>query len=297
MKPLRKRLKALLIPVATLIYFARPGFLTAKETRALLGQTVIFRCPLSENMTMVSWSFQEDTKIAALRCLRKELFQSFYNHSRIIITNTACNTSNHNMTLQIQPVTLGDDGNYTCEIADPDGVHKVIFSLIVTVPPTVSLTIESKLNDTTIATCIASNGKPAAQITWYSNKKGNSSVSETVHGNKTITIQSRNSITTHRLDEQIICSVNHPAFNGTYNYTIPLHQPTPNNLGLTSIYLLCSCLISGAIVMFLAFITVTYFKRRQKQNSNRFTNFHQENSCLGHPKENYPSMFLFRRMN
>ncbi|XP_062905968.1 cell surface glycoprotein CD200 receptor 1-B-like [Mobula hypostoma] len=265
MKTLRKRPPAALLLVIILITLSQPGFPTITERSAMLGSKVTLTCPLIGNVTMVSWKFKGYT-IAALKCEQNESIGCFNNHTRMIIKNAACNKSDHEISLQIQPVNLDDDGTYTCEITGENGINKVTFSLLITVPPTVSLNIENKSNETA-AICIASNGKPASEITWHPINIGNTSVNNTIYGNKTITVQSKYIITTHFFNEQIICSVSHPAFNGTQNYTIPQSNRTPNNLRRISMYLLCACLISGIMIGFLCIFAVIYFKHLQKKTS------------------------------
>ncbi|XP_059822167.1 cell surface glycoprotein CD200 receptor 1-B-like [Hypanus sabinus] len=269
MKSLRKRLPSALLLVIILAALSQPGFPTTIHKSVILGRNATLSCPFIGNVTMVSWKFNEST-ITALRCEPNESIWRDNNHTRMIIKNTACNKSNNKISLQIQPVILDDDGNYTCEITGEKGIHKVTFFLLVIVPPTVSLSIENKSNET-VAICIASNGKPASEITWHPTNTGNTSINTTIYGNKTITVQNKNIITTHLFNEQIICSVSHPAFNGTQNYTIAPSNRTPNNLRGISMYLLCACLISGIMVGFLCIFAVIYFKHLQKKTSIRST--------------------------
>ncbi|XP_055500542.1 cell surface glycoprotein CD200 receptor 1-like [Leucoraja erinacea] len=216
---------------------------------------------------MISWILN-DKRIVALKCGSNEVLWSMKNHTRRTIANTACNTLDKEMRFQIQPVILDDDGDYSCEITDEYGIHKVTFTLSVMVPPTVSLIID-KLNDTMMATCIAASGKPASKITWHPHNRGNSSVNKSINGNKTITVQSKYSITTHLLNKQITCSVSHPAFNGIQNYTTSQSNPNPSNVGVSSMFTLYSCLVSGVVVGLLCFLIIVYFKHLQKQTSIR----------------------------
>uniref|UniRef100_UPI00398EDBE3 cell surface glycoprotein CD200 receptor 1-B-like n=1 Tax=Pristiophorus japonicus TaxID=55135 RepID=UPI00398EDBE3 len=227
MKSLRKNLQAALLPVTILIALALPGFPVGEKATVLLGNKVVLRCPFYGNVTMISWRFNQNESIAALRCDSNQMVRS-YNNTRIRILNSSC-MSNNEMNLQIEPVDLADDGNYICEIAAQNGVHKVTFSLSVTVPPTISFSIENKLNDTITAICTASSGKPAAEITWHPTNLGNFSINMTHHSNRTVTVRSQYNITTHLFSEEVICIVSHPAFNGTQNYTIPRNSSVLHN--------------------------------------------------------------------
>ncbi|XP_043556715.1 cell surface glycoprotein CD200 receptor 1-B-like isoform X2 [Chiloscyllium plagiosum] len=218
------RLHVVLLPVAFLMAFARPGYPIAKKVSTLLGNKVLFSCPFDGNVTKMSWVFNSKLQIAALRCDLNEM-ALISNNSRIIIQNATCNTFKNEMNLQIESVQLADDGNYTCEILDQRGVHRLAFSFAVTVPPAISFSTDNKPNNTMMAICTASNGKPAAEITWYPNNLGNFSINITHHSNRTVTVQSKYHISIHHFSEEIICAVNHPAFDGIKNYTI--HQNGP----------------------------------------------------------------------
>ncbi|XP_078088002.1 cell surface glycoprotein CD200 receptor 1-B-like [Mustelus asterias] len=262
MKSRRKRLQ---VAFLFLIALAEPGFPVAEKVSTLLGNKVLLTCPFNENVTIITWSFNpmlQDERLAALRCDSNELAR-FSNNTRIIIQSAACNISNNEMNLQIEPVHLADDGKYTCEIADHKGVHKVTFALSVTVPPAISFSIENRLSDTMMAICTASNGKPAAEITWHPNNLGNFSINITHHNNRTVTVRSQYNIRIHLFSEEVICIVSHPAFDGTQNYTISMQGPhdsqlTPDNLFylylIAGVLAACLCLLAVTLVILRYFI-------------------------------------------
>ncbi|XP_067848418.1 cell surface glycoprotein CD200 receptor 1-B-like [Heptranchias perlo] len=285
MKFLRKRLQAALLPVTIVIALAQPGFLVAEKASALLGNKAVLSCPFSGNVTMISWQFEpmhKNEHIAALRCDSNQINRSSYINTRIIIPNTTCNASNNEMNLQIQPVDLADDGNYTCDIVDQNGIHKVTYSLSVTVPPAISFSIENKLNDAMTAVCTASIGKPAAEITWHPNNLGNFSINMTHHSNRTVTVRSEYNIITHLFSEEVICIVSHPAFNGTQNYTIPQNSLVPHNSQSTSMNLFYIYLLTGVLATGLCLLTVTFFVARYFDLQNHIA---FRNCCVSRPSQ------------
>ncbi|NXM71410.1 MOR1A protein, partial [Serilophus lunatus] len=115
--------------------------------------------------------------------------------------------------LRIYPVNLGDEGNYTCEITNSEGNFNFFLSLTVIVPPTVTLTYESRG-----PVCQASAGKPAADIFWI--PAGNHSTeAEVHHHNGTVTRASYLGWVNSSL-RTVTCLVTHPASNQTLS--IPL---------------------------------------------------------------------------
>ncbi|XP_067896697.1 cell surface glycoprotein CD200 receptor 2-like [Heterodontus francisci] len=257
----RKRLQFPLLLLAIFIALAQPGFPLAEKLSTLLGNKVVFRCPFNGNVTMISWSFHsvlQNEFIAALRCDLNEMNKASIN-TRITIQNATCNMTNNEMNLQIEPVYLTDDGNYSCQIAGQNGVHEVTFSLSVTVPPAISFSIENKLNDTMMAICTASNGKPAAEITWHPHNLGNFTINMSHHSNRTVTVRSEYNITTHLFSEDVICIVSHPAFDRTQNYSIPQNSPGPDDSQSTPKNLFYIYLVTGILATCLCLLAVALF--------------------------------------
>ncbi|XP_032844144.1 cell surface glycoprotein CD200 receptor 1-B-like [Tyto alba] len=111
--------------------------------------------------------------------------------------------------IRIYPVNLSDEGNYTCEIVSTEGNFLFFSSLTVIVHPTVTLTSD----ESRVAVCQASAGKPAAEISWIP-ASNHSAEEEVHHTNGTVTRVSYlgwiNS--TH---STVTCLVTHPAANQT----------------------------------------------------------------------------------
>ncbi|NWR67842.1 MO2R1 protein, partial [Bucorvus abyssinicus] len=111
--------------------------------------------------------------------------------------------------LCIYPVNLGDEGNYTCEIANSAGNFLFFCSLTVIVPPTVTLTS----NKSGAAVCQASAGKPAANISWIP-ASNHVTEEEVRHPNGTVTRVSYIRWVNSTLPT-VTCLVTHPATNQT----------------------------------------------------------------------------------
>ncbi|XP_009465979.1 PREDICTED: LOW QUALITY PROTEIN: cell surface glycoprotein CD200 receptor 1-A-like [Nipponia nippon] len=108
--------------------------------------------------------------------------------------------------LCIYPVNLGDEGNYTCEIASSAG--NFFFSSSV-VPSTVTLTCDKSR----VSVCQAPAGKPAADISWTP-ASNHSTEEEVSHSNGTATRVSYIGWVNSTLSA-ITCLVTHPARNQT----------------------------------------------------------------------------------
>ncbi|NWI65126.1 MOR1A protein, partial [Todus mexicanus] len=111
--------------------------------------------------------------------------------------------------LRIYPVNLGDEGNYTCEIANSAGNFLFFSSLTVIVPPTVMLTCDKSR----VAVCRTSAGKPAAHISWVP-ASNHSTEEEVHHPNGTVTRASYVAWINTTLST-VTCLVTHPATNQT----------------------------------------------------------------------------------
>ncbi|KAF1518874.1 hypothetical protein FQV19_0007961, partial [Eudyptula minor] len=111
--------------------------------------------------------------------------------------------------LRIYPVNLGDEGNYTCEIASSAGNFLFFSPLTVIVPPTVTLTCDKSR----VAVCQASAGKPAADTSCIP-ARNHGTKEEVHHPNGTVTRVSYIGWVNSMLPTAT-CLVTHPATNQT----------------------------------------------------------------------------------
>uniref|UniRef100_A0A4X2LC36 Ig-like domain-containing protein n=1 Tax=Vombatus ursinus TaxID=29139 RepID=A0A4X2LC36_VOMUR len=89
-----------------------------------------------------------------------------------------------NHKLQIDPVTVDNDGYYKCIFVTPAGNFQTVHHLTVLVPPVVTLSEEGNRT----VECKAVAGKPAAQISWV--PKGDCFTVNETHHNRTVTVKS-----------------------------------------------------------------------------------------------------------
>ncbi|XP_044539097.1 cell surface glycoprotein CD200 receptor 1-like, partial [Gracilinanus agilis] len=127
------------------------------DTKAVLS---CFTHQIKE-LVMLTWEIHLRNKIPCILAYRKDK-----NETR----ETNCSgegitwesRSDWNYGLQINPVTIRNDGDYKCVFVTPEGNFQCLHHLSVLVPPLVNLSKEG--NDSIV--CKAAVGKPAAQITW-----------------------------------------------------------------------------------------------------------------------------------
>ncbi|XP_062996093.1 nectin-2 isoform X2 [Elgaria multicarinata webbii] len=97
-------------------------------------------------------------------------------------------------TLIISPLLMTDEGTYTCEFATyPLGNEDGITNLIIVAKPTntaKALEVKASKVEVPVANCTSANGKPPARITWQSGLNGNSTVSQVLHADGTVTVTS-----------------------------------------------------------------------------------------------------------
>ncbi|XP_044522714.1 cell surface glycoprotein CD200 receptor 2-like [Gracilinanus agilis] len=167
-----------------------------------------------------------------------------------------------NLTLQIDPVTPEDDGYYKCTIVTSEGNFQCGYHLNVLVPPRVSLLVDG--NGT--ATCKASAGKPAAQISWV--PEGYCfSVNET-HENKTVTVKSIchwNGLN----ESEVTCSSSHLTGNKCLSIELLPHRVKPSTL--LPLYISLFVLFGLIIIVGFIFIWIIICHRIYKPQSSRFT--------------------------
>ncbi|XP_069746335.1 cell surface glycoprotein CD200 receptor 1-like isoform X2 [Narcine bancroftii] len=232
-----------------------------EQVITILGDNVNFNCSTyqpSEEITMVKWSrlLRTTAQDIASFSAQHKLFK-FLKDDRLTIS------SSDGTCLQIQSVSLSDEGNYTCELSGLRGVFQDHFSLSVLVPPVVMLNISFLPNGQKKVQCMALKGKPAAIIAWNKNIAGNSTPISIDNNEWTVSvgIQLITNVTFNK--EEPICLINHPAFNKMQNYTVSLGLDTVDNTSLMSLqlnYTLITCM--SAIVVGLVLLMIWTIKRK-----------------------------------
>uniref|UniRef100_A0A8C5NK87 Ig-like domain-containing protein n=1 Tax=Junco hyemalis TaxID=40217 RepID=A0A8C5NK87_JUNHY len=144
---------------------------------AEIGREAVLSCPnISEVPLLVIWKRNCTSCLSYRRDLNKT---SSLNCSERI---TWKYSPGRDPALRIYPVDLEDEGIYTCDFVSAEGNFQLLSSLIVIVPPTVTLTHDKSR----VAVCQASAGKPAADISWIP-ASNHSSEEEFHHPNGTVT--------------------------------------------------------------------------------------------------------------
>ncbi|XP_006074081.2 cell surface glycoprotein CD200 receptor 1 [Bubalus kerabau] len=123
----------------------------------------VLTCPpvLWTSVLVVTWEMVLRGKPPCFRAYRRDTNQTTRGNctdKRI----TWASRPDENPALQVDPVTITHDGNYTCQIVTSDGNFQHEYHLQVLVPPEVTLIQTEKGT----AVCKAAAGKPAAQISW-----------------------------------------------------------------------------------------------------------------------------------
>ncbi|XP_068926127.1 cell surface glycoprotein CD200 receptor 2-like [Petaurus breviceps papuanus] len=204
------------------------NFNIATTVSAQVDTKTIFSCYTYsvKNLIMAAWEILPRDKIPCIMAYRSDKNET----KEINCTNERITWESRpdwNFTLQIDPVTIDDDGFYTCVLSAPDGNFQYVYQLSVLVPPEITLSMDG--NGTTI--CEASAGKPAAQISWVS--EGYCfSVNET-HGNRTVTVKSI--CHWNGLNEtKVTCFISH--LTGNKTLSIELLPSCLNHSTLSSFY-------------------------------------------------------------
>ncbi|XP_049641511.1 cell surface glycoprotein CD200 receptor 1-like [Suncus etruscus] len=162
-----------------------------------------------------------------------------------------------NTSLQIDPVAVSHEGNYSCEIVTLDGNFHHYYHLQVLVAPVVTL---SEKNNRT-AECEAV-GKPAAQISWT--PECVCVTTEQKHwDNGTVKTQS-----TCQLEENNVASVSCSVFHLTGNTTksIKLNQKKESSHTTKYIYLIAILIFMG-FICFLIFYVCRKCKLKKRRAS------------------------------
>uniref|UniRef100_A0A8C3ST35 Ig-like domain-containing protein n=1 Tax=Chelydra serpentina TaxID=8475 RepID=A0A8C3ST35_CHESE len=193
----------------------------------------VLRCPNASVSSLISvvWKIRSKTGSHCLLAYRADTNKTDKTNCSEKMTWES--SPYHDPALQIHPVRLADEGNYTCEIATGDGTFCLVSALTVLVPPAVTLTHDNN----GVVVCQASAGKPAAEISW-AQENGHSTENKTHHTNGTVTTLSSMSMI-NSTNAHVTCLVTHPAMNQTQ--TIEL-SPSEYHLSVTGLcYLVTPC--------------------------------------------------------
>ncbi|XP_012585965.1 PREDICTED: LOW QUALITY PROTEIN: cell surface glycoprotein CD200 receptor 1-like [Condylura cristata] len=151
---------------------------------ALEGTKVVFCCPpVQGSLMLVTWIIFLRNRLPCTKVYRedrRETKEGNCSDPRI----TWISGRDQNPAVQIDPVSLTHDGNYTCELVTAEGNFRYGYHLQVSVPPKVSLDLGK--NRTTVCKAVA--GKPAARISWTPG--GDCVTEEEPWDNDTVTVQS-----------------------------------------------------------------------------------------------------------
>ncbi|XP_039373450.1 cell surface glycoprotein CD200 receptor 1-B-like [Mauremys reevesii] len=215
---------------------------------AVVGTRAVLRCPNTSvsSLILVIWKIGPKSGSHCLLAYRADANKT--DRTNCSERMTWESSPDHDPALQIHPVRLADEGNYTCEIATSDGTFCLVSALTVLVPPVVTLTHD--ING--IIVCQASAGKPAAEISW-SQGNGHSMENKTHHTNGTVTTLSSMPLI-NSINDHLTCLVTHPATNQTQ--TIELSSKLSADMTLSPIlryFLICtsSCVAVAVIALIL----------------------------------------------
>ncbi|NXY33492.1 MOR1A protein, partial [Pomatorhinus ruficollis] len=171
------------------------------------GHEAVLSCPSTSEVPLLMVTWKSSCSTCCLLSYRRDHNQTSRRNCSERITWKYSPVSDP--VLRIYPVNLGDEGNYTCEIANREGNFHFSSSLTVIVPPTVTLTQDKSR----VAVCQASAGKPPADISWIP-ASNHSSEEEFHHPNGTVTRVSYFGWPSSSFPS-VTCLVTHPVMNQT----------------------------------------------------------------------------------
>ncbi|XP_067874536.1 nectin-1-like isoform X2 [Heterodontus francisci] len=149
------------------------------------------------------------------------------------------NANSQNCTLAINPLELDDEGLYSCEVnVFPTGKQESQTNLTVLAKPmngAVAVPAEAGLSETSIASCTAANGKPAAVVTWIAKVAGKVTSTRIENPNRTVTVISQYRIVPTRKDngENVTCVVSHKALSDRVSLPVTLSVRYPPEVTIT----------------------------------------------------------------
>uniref|UniRef100_A0A452FJF5 Ig-like domain-containing protein n=1 Tax=Capra hircus TaxID=9925 RepID=A0A452FJF5_CAPHI len=227
----------------------------------LVDTKAVLTCrPVLWLSVLVTWEIVLRDKPPCFRAYRRDTNQTIGGNctdKRI----TWASRPDENPALQIDPVAITHDGNYTCQMATSDGNFHHEYHLQVLVPPEVTLVQTEKGT----AVCKAAVGKPAAQIFWT--PEGDCATEQEPYwGNGTVTVQS-----TCRWEDRhvlnVSCSVSH--LTGNKSLSIELNKGV-RTLGFPgSDLLIILCVKSSLLLVILVFVGFIHFQRTNDCRSRK----------------------------
>ncbi|NXQ25797.1 MOR1A protein, partial [Alaudala cheleensis] len=171
------------------------------------GHEAVLSCPNNSNVSLLLVTWKRSCSSCCLLSYRRDHNETSRLNCSERISWKYSPVSDP--ALRIHPVSLRDEGNYTCEIVSREGNFPFLSSLTVIVPPTVTLTHDKSR----VAVCQASAGKPPAAISWIP-ASNHSSEEELHHPNGTVTRVSYFGWANSSFPS-VTCLVTHPAMNQT----------------------------------------------------------------------------------
>ncbi|XP_038657168.1 nectin-3-like protein isoform X2 [Scyliorhinus canicula] len=240
----------------------------AVHLTTVLGNKINLNCSTNQSLKeiiLIKWSRSITAGYQDIASYNADygLFK-FFKDDRLTISS--CNGT----CLQIHPVNLTDEGNYTCEITAFQGIFRNRFSLFVIVPPIISLNFKSLPNGLKRVQCIAAKSKPAAIITWKENTFGNSTQILVDNVDGTVTVESHYHAPINFTGQKQTCIINHPAFNATQNLTVSLALATEENVKMMTpqikfILIICASALAVGVA---AILVICIIKKKMKKIAN-----------------------------
>ncbi|CAH2221503.1 nectin-3 isoform X1 [Pelobates cultripes] len=221
---------ALIVLLLCLVYgsFSGPVHVDTHVT-AVWGKNITLKCliEVNETITQISWEKIIDNgaqTIAVHHPIYGTSFQEFY-QDRTMFKNESL----HDATIIIRNIDFSDSGEYICKaVTFPLGNIQSSTTVVVFVEPTVGLTkgvnpLIDGANETVGAFCIASTGKPAAEINWEVSF-GRNTTNIIYYPNKTVTVISQYWLIPTKFvkGRNITCVVRHPTLANDLRYPFTL---------------------------------------------------------------------------
>ncbi|KAE8621296.1 hypothetical protein XENTR_v10004757 [Xenopus tropicalis] len=186
---------------------AEPPVLVTESVRVWAGSSTVLRCRQDpgDQLVMVTWKVQ---LLDNSHCTLALNWENLTNRN-----NCSERMRQENTSLRIENTAVTDQGNYTCETANPLGNFFTSVLLDVLVQPSVTL----ELNKLGVPECRAHGGNPAANISWI--PEGSISTNRAMEPDRSWTVSSTYTATSSNVT-QVTCIVSHPTFPQPYRTSI-----------------------------------------------------------------------------